>query len=165
MPIPATWVLCSLKPTGICSPDDGAGLSEAAAPAVIEPRPTARAKTAATSRRDLGRRNLTGLSKGHEGSEPRRDRRPPRRDGRSEGFDEAAVDDEVGAGDVRRRRTGEVEHEIGDLGRPGEAAGHRLASRAAGHLLGIDALGLADRGGDTAGALPQRRDRKSTRLN
>src|SRR3954454_7224377 len=67
MPIPATWVLCSLKPTGISSPDDGTGLSEAEAVRVNEPRPTARAKAAATRRRDLGRRNLIHLSRDCEG--------------------------------------------------------------------------------------------------
>src|SRR3954453_11272078 len=99
MPVPATWVLCSLKPTGIFSSDDGAGLSEAEAVKGNEPRATARAKAAATRRRDLGRRNLTVLSKRCEGKRRMRARCPPRRDGRSEGFDEAAVDDEVDAGD------------------------------------------------------------------
>ena len=61
----------------------------------------------------------------------------------SEGGDEAAVDDEVGAGDVRGAIAGEEQDEVGDLVRSGEPPGHGLRGGACLDVLGRVPCALA----------------------
>jgi probable blue pigment (indigoidine) exporter len=69
--------------------------------------------------------------------------------------EQTAVDDEVGPGDVARTLAGQQHDQVGDLVRPGKAAGHRLAGRPLGHGLRVAATGGRHRGRDTVLAEPQ----------
>src|ERR1700722_6661774 len=71
------------------------------------------------------------------------------------GGDEAAVDGDVGAGDVAGPLAGEKQHDVGDLGRLGEPAGDHLAGGVARNVLGFRAGRGADGLGAPARAEPQ----------
>src|SRR5262245_47078650 len=73
----------------------------------------------------------------------------------SEGGDQAAVDDEVGPGDVRRAVAGEHEHEVPDLVGAGEPAGHALRGDPGPDVRRLGPTGLGDGGRDAVAAEPQ----------
>src|SRR6185437_13201868 len=71
------------------------------------------------------------------------------------GGDEPAVDGDVGAGDVGRAVAGQDEHQVGDLFRAAEPAGHHLPCCLALDVLRPGAGGVADRRRDPVVAEPQ----------
>ena len=68
--------------------------------------------------------------------------------------DQAAVDREVGPGDVGRAVAGQEENEVGDLVRAGEAPGRALRGGAGGDVLGPNATGSGDGRSDAIASEP-----------
>src|SRR5580765_4106229 len=73
----------------------------------------------------------------------------------SDRLDQAAVDDDVGAGHVARSSAGEQDDEVGDFVGSAETSGGGVGGEALDDGLGVEVLTCADRAGVAVFAEPQ----------